>query len=561
MTATETAAEAGPEVESRGRPRWRAVPLALIGLDVLVVIAGAVYGVRRGQDLNWDGLQYHHLYAHLLLRGRLFQDGPQAYLGAYLNPLPAVPFTWMTLHLPPRVVGAVLGAVYALAFPVVRRLTLHLLPTMLRPVTRQALAVVGAVLAVTGALYLSTFATSMADTPMAIALLAALTLVLRPDRPTVLRMLVVGLIAGGLVGLKLTSVPFALAACVAAVVRFIEWRSFKPLLGLVVGGVVGTALTGGWWLWLMWAKFGSPVFPTYNGVFHAPGYFDQTYVNQIFSATSVTDLVRFPVQMALGSRRWMDFPVHDPRWLLLAVGAVLVLLRLVLDRVLAARRPERRERLVLVGERDGALVAVLVFAAVATVLWIFQMGVVRYAQSVELVCGAIALVCLGRLLAWRMVPVLPLAAVLTVACVWIPHAHLIRYNHRDWRATWFDINTAAMAKMPRGTVVVQTPPSPSGFVLGYLPDGVRGSVYYPFFAGTRTEDALRAEVRSATQVWVIGSRSGNSAEMYRRLGLRPTKQCVRLDPSLKRTACLATVLPTYDDHWPDRGAIPDRSMG
>src|SRR5271166_1288080 len=70
-----------------------------------------MYSFYRGQDVNFDQLNYHYYSAYAFLHDRLSIDAaPAGLIHSYFNPLPYLPFYLLERSLPPRVVVFLLGA-------------------------------------------------------------------------------------------------------------------------------------------------------------------------------------------------------------------------------------------------------------------------------------------------------------------------------------------------------------------------------------------------------------------------------------------------------------------
>ena len=179
----------------------------------VLVLGSGVGSLLLGQDANTDLHRYRFYIGYAFVHGRLDYDLVPAGLGTFLNPvLDSIHYLGIT-HLPPRVLGFLLGALQglnpALVFLMARRL-------LVRGPGSLTLAVLVGVLAAMGSTARSLLGTTMGDTTASIPLLLSLLLVLGGreslDAPAGARLwLGAGFLAGASVALKLTMGPPVLA--------------------------------------------------------------------------------------------------------------------------------------------------------------------------------------------------------------------------------------------------------------------------------------------------------------------------------------------------------------
>ncbi|MBM3490580.1 MAG: hypothetical protein FJX68_09025 [Alphaproteobacteria bacterium] len=183
-----------------------------------------------------------------------------------------------------------------------------------------------------------------------------------------------GLLVGAATGLKLTAGLFEPALCLAFVATVGPWWRGLGLGVLAgIGVLIGVALAGGAWFWHAYDLTGNPFFPYLNNLFHS----------DLAVGESNRELSRLP----RGLVAWLAQPVliylepwlislrfRDPR-LAATYLATLVGLMLLLWQGLRRHRPP------LLGPGIRFL---LVFVAVAYVVWLVLFGVYRYAIVLEM---------------------------------------------------------------------------------------------------------------------------------------------------------------------------------
>lgn len=368
-------------------PRWQGQALCVLGFGLLAVLIG--------QDANWDLLNYHLYNAHAFLNGRIGVDLAAAGLQSYFNPLLDLPYYWMSMNLPPRVVAFTMGALHGLNLLLVVGITRTVLPQA-PPLQAFLLALAGCL----GATFLSELGNTMGDNTTALFVLASLSLCLRRvaaiaavARAGVLSLLAAGLLMGLGVGLKLTNAVFALGLCLALVVVGGGWR--KSVLAMVVFGLsvlLGLALTSGYWFARMWTEFGNPLFPQFNALFGSPLAAPISIADTRWRPTSLVEALLFPFVFTRDPARFGETPLLQLLWpiayaLFCAWGgwSVLQWIRLRRDVVAVLAKPSPEVRLLLA------------FVAGSYLVWLAVFSIGRYTVAMEVLLPLVVWLLLHRL--------------------------------------------------------------------------------------------------------------------------------------------------------------------
>ena len=244
-------------------------------------IAGPLFfgivSLLLGADTNWD-LQNYHLYnAYALLNGKLDIDLAAAGFQTYFNPMLDVPYYLAMEHLPPRLVGFLMGAMHGLSFVLLLAICRIALPKL----SQEEKIYIPTLLAMAGCLtanFLSEIGSSMGDDTTALFCLFSILVILTNQNRVQQRILVglgvylaAGLLMGMGVGLKLTNAPYAVAVCFGLFVFPLTWtKRFQLAFVFGIGVLAGIACINGYWFYMMWLKFGNPLFPQFNNIFKNP---------------------------------------------------------------------------------------------------------------------------------------------------------------------------------------------------------------------------------------------------------------------------------------------------
>ena len=248
--------------------------ILLPSLVVALVAAWFVY--RRGQDVNYDLLNYHFFNGYSLLNGRHRVDIAPAGIASFFNPLASVPSYLALTYLPFPISAWSILITQLLSIPAVALLVREVGRWMgySRPSVSQLISFF---LCVMSPMWWSELGTTFFSSSTAPFVLWGAYLMFSDysDRPRGrFRLVVAGALFGIAGGLKLTNMLFAVAASIALLYLSLGGglrASSDRIFRFAFGGVLGVA-TMAWWNWYLWNTWGSPVFPLYNAIFDSPYY-------------------------------------------------------------------------------------------------------------------------------------------------------------------------------------------------------------------------------------------------------------------------------------------------
>jgi hypothetical protein len=442
------------------------VPRVIVVLTLLGCLAGGMFALHLGQDVNFDQMNYHYASAYEYLNDRLsFDASPEGLAHGYFNPLPYVPFYLMERHLSPRVVTFLQGCLHGINLGLV--LLIAVLTTGMYAISLRALLCAGAVLvSVASPMALSEVGGSFADIATSIFVLAGVVLMIADAPPgrgrTGLLLTFLGAALIGIaIGLKLTNalyVPGVIACCA------IGWRGWLARLWAMlcagVGGVAGLLLASGAWFYRMWTMFRSPVFPYYDGVFRSPEIDSQSWLHGLsffdarYIPTTILEAAVLPFRWLQVGQSTAELPFRDVRFALLF--CVIVAAMGVAVAAAAGIGPKRRQI-----ELPAAQSKLLIFFIVSFVAWMMQFSIQRYLVGVELLVGPVLIVALGYMLSGR---------VLAVAALGCGALSLMTVRIPDWGrivpgTSWYAVQLPAALEQP-GLVFLQGSLS---FITPFLP--------------------------------------------------------------------------------------------
>ena len=463
---------------------WALLPSLLLPLLAL----------HLGQDSNWD-LQNYHLYNPFAwLHGRLTLDIAPAQLQSWYNPILDVPLYLMVSagwH------GTLVTLWLTLPMMLALYLLLRIYPLLSGDLATRTGTLALGVMAATGSAAFSATGASFNDGFVAAGVLGSVHLLLRDANggAQVRAWFLAGVLAGATAGLKLTAAIYCIGLAAAAV-STLSWRQIpRQLSVLLVGGVLGFALTYGYWGVMLWHLHGNPVFPYFNQIFNSPDASPGSYTDPRFRPQSVVDLLLIPVRLLQTNHRYSELMLRDPRLLLGCIGSALLFLSTFRRDPGAAMGQVMRRR----------IVAGFFFAAL--LVWAVQYGIYRYVLPLEMLGCLTAIVALEWLpLSMHGRSLLAVAASVLVALATI---------HPNWGRTAFrrPMLQVQMPALPPGSLVVLSSRSPLAYAVTAIPDDVpvvsiSNNFMHPMLC---TNLQARVEQRIADQTGPLWLLRGNRA--------------------------------------------------
>ncbi|MGA3399141.1 MAG: hypothetical protein ABSC95_07965 [Acetobacteraceae bacterium] len=467
---------ANPPAASGNTPAWRRVlPLPPGGAveSALLLLLACCISLGQGQDRNWDLLNYHLYNAFSFVDGRFAHDLYPVGIQTYFSPLLDVPYYLLAVQLLPglpRVVACLAGVPFGLLIVVVLRIARIALPAATP--AEAWLAPIATAIGVSGTATWSEIGTTYGDIQVSALALAGLLapLSLLPRRATMRRgawnraMLVAGVLIGCAAGLKPTACILAPGALVALTLTAGGTR--RAWTGAVVfcfGWAAGFALVYGWWGWLLYRRFGNPLFPLFNHVFASPWVPTDNGSDTRFMPRDAVQALFYPFFWLRGRAFVVaEVEVRDPRFALAYVAIAALAIGGLVRRVPGAHR------------RAGVTpqpvaVAICIFVAVSYVAWEVLFSILRYALGLEVLTGIIII--LGLRAAVASGPAADFAARrLPVACAIVLVALVAVSSRPGWGrlrhygTSVFDIHAPAIPD--DATIILAA--KPIGFAAPFL---------------------------------------------------------------------------------------------
>ena len=350
-------------------------------IALLVALACGVYALTRGQDMNWDLLNYHLYNPYAFLNGRIETDLAPAGLQSYFSPMLDIIYFFAISHLGPKTVGFLLGFLQGLNFLLVYKIAKLVLK---QHDYRNTVALFLALAALLTVGFLAEVGTAMHDSLVALFPLLSLWMVMSTiqslqegkQRPAMVLIMAAGVVAGIGIGLKLVSAIYALPICLSFFVLPLPWlKKFRLafLYGLAV--LAGLFVTGSYWMFEMWRLFGNPLFPQFNNYFQGELATFEEIRDVRFLPGTLFDKIFYPVLFTLDPQRAAELKYEQYSWL----AAYIAVLALFISRAVQFFRQATANR--TWGPEASFLLA---FFCLGYFFWLNIFGIYRYLIVIEL---------------------------------------------------------------------------------------------------------------------------------------------------------------------------------
>jgi hypothetical protein len=228
--------------------------------SVLILLVTCCISMGRGQDANWDLLNYHIYNAFSMFNDRLGTDHCCAGVQTYFNPLLDIPYYLLAVNIlpgAPRLVAFLSGLPFGALVLVVLKITRIALRSTGSDGTW--LPYIATALGVSGTICWGEIGTTFGDIPVAVIALVGLipplsSLVASRDQVPLLTWMVgvssAGFLTGCATGLKLTACIYAAGGLAAlTLVAGNKRRSCATAIVFSIAWTLGIILTYGWWVW------------------------------------------------------------------------------------------------------------------------------------------------------------------------------------------------------------------------------------------------------------------------------------------------------------------------
>lgn len=433
-------------------------------------VMGLLWTYLFGKDLNSDFRNYHLYSGAQLWHWRLDQDYFPAAVSSYLNPLPNLPTYGMVMAgWNDFLVACVLMCMHLPSLLITWKLARLVIPGQGRMAFGACYA--ATLLAFLGPMQLTTLSNSFADPIAGIFSLWGLYVLLRSLKEGKAASFTwAGALFGVGAGLKLTNLLLipAGALLVFGAMQVVKSQPWRSALRYSVGVALGFLMTNGWWAYVLWQKFGNPIFPLYNAIFRSPDFLTKNFADARMLHDGHWSWATLPFTM-LSSRQmaYAENAAPDIRLLcaLVVFGVVAALLVWRWLRSRVAPAPHSTQEVEL-SEARRLLWAMMAYFAVAYLTWGVLSGIGRYAYVLWMLLGPIFI---GLLSLYATAPVLRVLATLVITAQlvvqffnpWLP------WSPAKWGGEWVNLRVPPVLRDQPASYILYGSQS-NAFIVPYL---------------------------------------------------------------------------------------------
>jgi hypothetical protein len=420
------------ESESQDQPRTGAAHLIVF---CAAVTAAAAFSVARGQDVNWDILNYHFYNGFAFLHKPFHYDFAPAQVQSFFNPIIQV-FSYLALaHLPAMAVAALWGAVQGINFYLIFRISEVLFRGWRNPL-RFVVSLCTAAAGFYGAINILELGTTFGDNLDSIFILAGLLLIFRhllEQRTSVpvsiIRPGIAGACLGIAFGIKLTAAIYVAGIAIPfTFLAFSAHRRVRPLAAFYGGLAAGFLAAYGFWGISLYLEYRNPFYPYLNAFFQSPYYDLQNTADARFFPQTWQQKLFFPFFFMKKSHLASELDFRDARLAFCYVAVVFLAIAALWQRARRALHASSGT-----GERQDptGLTFLALFFVISYAAWQVQFSIYRYLIILEFLAPVFLTLLLARFFRRKsLVFVLALAASAIICASVIP-ADFGRQKYND----------------------------------------------------------------------------------------------------------------------------------
>ena len=408
------------------------------------------------RDAHFDAAHYHLHNGWSFWAGRLDQDFAPSEMHSFLNPFHSAIVWLLVSTLPGPLAIGLLGLVQAVILPGLYALLARLAWRLDIDVSPAILFAI-ALACFTSQPMIIMLSSVLNDHWGAATFLFALVLLVPHDRemPGWKALVAGSVLVGAGFGMKLTNAVYVVGYAAAVLVIMPGWQArLRACAICAAAGLGAVLLTGGWWAWMMYERFGNPIFPNLNALFDAPLGPDTAFRDEKFLPGSFLEGALRPFWFSFDASPINEQPTRDFRLLAGYLAALAI-------PVVAGIRWRSGEA----GRQDRALLALSLGFLVTFTAWTAIFSIQRYAMGLYLIGPALLVAFAG----WLFPRAVPTSAGRLVTFALVGALLLSTSFERLRRVPWQSWNepyvwTELPASIdPDGAIIVMSSFYPSAF--------------------------------------------------------------------------------------------------
>jgi hypothetical protein len=217
-----------------------------------------------GQDVNPDLMNYHFYNGYAVFHHRFNYDLAPALMQTYLNPFfDCINYLLISLQRPMLtafLLGTFSGIIGFLLYEIA-----NIIFQDGDKSNRRIFIIIALGIGLSGAASVALVGTTTNDTKMTAMVMLSLYLLLKANQSGDSKFLYfAGFTAGLVLAFKLVAVVYFFGLVLAL------WFADLKKSGFIAAAVCGFLVADGYWMWILFQNFHSPIYPLYNNIFHSP---------------------------------------------------------------------------------------------------------------------------------------------------------------------------------------------------------------------------------------------------------------------------------------------------
>ena len=448
---------------------------AQIHAAVLVPIAFGIWSLLLGADNNWDLRNYHLYNAFALLHNKLDIDLAPAGFQSYFNPLLDLPYYLAINHLPPRLLGFLMGVVHGLNFVLVLAICRKLL-VWLTDTDRQRTSILLALAGCLTANFLSELGNTMGDNTTALFCLASILVALHAisrlsahSANAMWTLVAAGVLAGMAAGLKLTNAPYAVAICLGLLTLPVSpVMRVRGAFVFGIGVLAGLAGTAGFWFYTMWQTFGNPLFPQFGNLFPNPLAITAGVTDASWLPKGLWQQLLWPFIISADAKKAGQIPIRQVIW---AIAYLLLILLAVRGLAAKVRRSATQVRNAATPGLAPDARFLVVVVVLGFILWMKIFSIYRYLVPMDLLAPLVIYLLFTRLLPYSRARATS-SWVIALATLLVLLGGVRTWGHEGWSDKPFHVDVPALADSAHTTVLTTEDDPPWGWLVMAFPPEV-----------------------------------------------------------------------------------------
>ncbi|MGQ0523043.1 MAG: hypothetical protein ACT4P8_05210 [Betaproteobacteria bacterium] len=260
--------------------RWAGLQ-KIVWIAILSMVPSIAWTIVCGQDINFDLITYHYYLGYSGFVPRFQLDFLAAWVYGYQSPVPFLLLYWLDhIGTPAVIIGTLHAAFHSLTLIFLYLLT-ELLICRVGAAPKRAKLIGFWLMGAIAPIYWTLVGTSFADLLTSVLILAGLWLAARTlTEDGRLRMngiawiAAAGALMGAAAGVRIHNSIYVAGLLCALLLTPLSDRSaaFRVIAAYSLTAFAAWSLCFVPWAYRLYAEFGSPLFPLFNGVFRSPDF-------------------------------------------------------------------------------------------------------------------------------------------------------------------------------------------------------------------------------------------------------------------------------------------------